>query len=86
MCRHSSIFCDKLLNFKFLLKLIDGYRSLPALWQIKSKEYSDRQKKDSAYETILFLIKYRDYYKEDTKDELRRSKTHFFAGSSFAAH
>ena len=34
----------------------DVYRSLPVLWQIKSKEYSDRQKKDSAYETIV--IKY----------------------------
>ena len=55
---------------KFLLELIDVYRSLPALWQIKSKEYSDRQKKDSAYETLL--IKYREYYKEGTKDELKK--------------
>ena len=31
-----------------LLGLIDVYRSLPALWKIKSKEYSDRQKKDNA--------------------------------------
>lgn len=55
---------------KFLLELIDVYRSLPALWQIKSKEYSDRQRKDSAYETLL--IKYREYYKEGTKDELKK--------------
>ncbi|GFO50157.1 hypothetical protein PoB_007666200 [Plakobranchus ocellatus] len=55
---------------KFLLELIDMYRSLPALWQIKSKEYSDRQTKDSAYETLLH--KYREYYKEGTKDELKK--------------
>ena len=55
---------------KFLLDLIDVYRSLPALWQIKSIEYSDRQKKDSAYETTL--TKYREYYKEGTKDELKK--------------
>ena len=54
---------------KFLLELIDVYRSLPALWQIKSNEYSERQKRDSAYETLL--IKYREYYKEGTKDELK---------------
>ena len=42
---------------KFLLELIDVYRSLFALWKIEGKEYSERQKKDSAYETLL--IKYR---------------------------
>ena len=38
---------------KLLIQLIDLYRSLPALWQIKSKEYRDRQDEDSAHETLL---------------------------------
>ena len=55
------------------------------LWQIKSKKYSDKQKKDSEYETLL--IKHREYYKEGTKVELKKKLNAFlFAGSSFAAH
>ena len=99
MCRHSSIFCVKLLSVqekdlswrrvkkrvKILLELIDGY-SFPALSQIKSKEYSYRQKKDSAYETLL--IKYREYYKKGTKDKQLKKKLNafLFASSSFAGH
>ena len=53
-----------------LLELIDVYRSLPALWKIKSKEFSDREKKDTEYETLL--NKYCEYYKEDRKEELKK--------------
>jgi hypothetical protein len=38
---------------KFLLECIEVYRNLPALWKVKSKEYSDRNKKDAAYGTLL---------------------------------
>ena len=31
---------------KFHLELIDVYRSLPQLWNVKSNCYSDRNKKD----------------------------------------
>ena len=49
---------------------MDAYKSLSALWKIKSKENSGRQKKDTACETLL--NKYRKYYKEGTKEELKK--------------
>ena len=55
---------------KFLLELIDVYRNLPSLWKIKSKDYGDRNIKDRDYETLL--IEYREYYKEGTKEELKK--------------
>ena len=55
---------------KFLLELIVVYRNLPSLWKIKSKDYGDRNIKDRDYETLL--IEYREYYKEGTKEELKK--------------
>lgn len=55
---------------QFLLEVIDLYRQLPALWKIKSDDYSNRNKKDQAYESLL--EKYRERYKEATKDELKK--------------
>ena len=46
------------------------YKSLPALWKIKSKDYSDRQKKYTMHETVF--TKYLEYYKEGTKKELKK--------------
>lgn len=43
---------------QFLTEFIETYKNLPCLWRIKSKEYSDREKKNQAY-TILI-----DKYKE----------------------
>ena len=54
---------------KFLLEVIDRYRQLPALWKIKSDDYSNRNKKEQAYESLL--QKYREWYKEATKDDLK---------------
>lgn len=60
---------------KFLLELIDLYRSLPALWKVKAKEYSDRNKKAIAYERLL--VKYREWYKDGKKDELKKKINSF---------
>jgi hypothetical protein len=45
------------MNRKFLLEFIEQYRSLPCLWKIKSREYSDRIKKDQAYGQLLAKLK-----------------------------
>ena len=52
----------------FLLELIDIYRSFRALWKVKRKEYSDRNKEDDAYERLF--LKFCEWYKDGTKDEL----------------
>ena len=33
---------------KFILEVIEVYRSLPALWNVKSKDYSNRTKKKNS--------------------------------------
>ena len=55
---------------KFTLELIDVYHGLPELWKVKSKEYSDRDKKEAAYDTLL--LKYKEWYTEATKDDLKK--------------
>jgi len=44
---------------KFILACNEVYNSLPALWNIKSKDYSIRMKKNEQYEQLL--RKYRDF-------------------------
>ncbi|XP_076058392.1 uncharacterized protein LOC143035331 isoform X4 [Oratosquilla oratoria] len=55
---------------QFLLGIIQLYRDLPVLWQVKSKEYSDRQKKNSAYEVLV--KKYNEKYPGATRDDVRK--------------
>lgn len=55
---------------KFTLELIGVYQGLPELWKVKTKDYSDRDKKDAAYDTLL--IKYNEWYPEATKDDLKK--------------
>lgn len=40
---------------KMMMEIIDVYRSLSALWKIKSDEYSDREKK-AEIPVILWLV------------------------------
>lgn len=44
-------------NREFATEFISLYRSLPVLWQIKSKDYSDRNKKNAAYEVMINKLK-----------------------------
>ncbi|KAG8318306.1 hypothetical protein J6590_006622 [Homalodisca vitripennis] len=45
---------------KFLLEVIEVYRSLPALWDNKCKDYSNRIKKNEQYDELL--QKYNERY------------------------
>lgn len=42
---------------EFISEFINMYQSLPCLWKIKSKEYSDRNKKNEAYEKLVEKLK-----------------------------
>ncbi len=41
------------LSKEFLTEFIELYKSYPCLWQTKSKDYKDRNKKDKAYGDLL---------------------------------
>jgi hypothetical protein len=36
-----------------MCEFIEVYRSLPALWQVKSNEYCDRNKRNEAYDILV---------------------------------
>ncbi|XP_055844806.1 uncharacterized protein LOC129911143 isoform X3 [Episyrphus balteatus] len=56
------------MDKNFILEFIQVYRSLPALWNVKSRDYSNRNLKNEQYETLL--KKYNEKYPEATKKEL----------------
>lgn len=51
---------------EFLTEFIQLYQQFPCLWQVKSKEYSDRNKKNAAYEELV--IKMKEVDKNATKE------------------
>ncbi|KAL1516305.1 hypothetical protein ABEB36_000224 [Hypothenemus hampei] len=48
-------------SHEFLSEFIKLYRSFPCLWQIKSKQYSDRDKKRQAYDILIQKYKEVDH-------------------------
>jgi hypothetical protein len=52
---------------KFILECIKVYHSLPALWNIKSKDYRNNNKKEQ-YEHLL--RKYRERFPDADKNQL----------------
>lgn len=66
------------ISRKFLLEFIEIYRSFPCLWKIKSREYSDRIKKDKAYEQLLKKLKEVDV--DATKEEVKKKIDSLRAG------
>ncbi|KAL4125887.1 hypothetical protein QTP88_010124 [Uroleucon formosanum] len=50
---------DKQTPRDFLREFIELYQSFPCLWLVKSKEYSDRKKKNLAYEEMV--KKYKEF-------------------------
>lgn len=48
---------DKFTNPEFLQRFIESYRQMPCLWKVKSKEYSDRNKKHEALSKLSELCK-----------------------------
>ncbi|CAG9787482.1 unnamed protein product [Diatraea saccharalis] len=55
---------------KFILECIRLYRDLPALWNMKSKSYYERGKKNASYN--ILLKKYREVYPDATKLDIRK--------------
>lgn len=45
------------MSRKILEEFIDLYKSYPCLWQIKSKEYHDRQLREAAYKVLIGKLK-----------------------------
>lgn len=48
------------MSREFLTEFIELYREHPCLWRVKSKEYSDRNKKNCAYEKLVEKLKEAD--------------------------
>ena len=42
---------------EFLTEFIALYESFPCIWRVKSKDYSDRDKKGNAYESLVEKFK-----------------------------
>lgn len=55
---------------EFIVECIQLYRDLPTLWNIKSKIYHDRVKKNNAYD--LLLDKYKEMFPEATKEDVKK--------------
>ena len=55
---------------KFLIEVLGVYRTLPALWRIKSDDYSNRDKKAKAYD--ILLQKYREHFTSATLEDLKK--------------
>ena len=55
---------------EFILKCLDVYQSLPALWKVKSDEYSKRVKKDAVYAVLVekFKEKCPNFTRDDVKN------------------
>lgn len=59
---------DKKAEKQFIVEFIEVYRGLPALWDVKCKDYSNRAKKGQQYEVLI--KKYREKYPDAEKQEV----------------
>ncbi|KAG5863760.1 hypothetical protein JTB14_030617 [Gonioctena quinquepunctata] len=55
---------------QFLREFIELYKTFPCLWQVKSAEYSDRNKKSQAYE--ILIEKYREIDEAANKETVQK--------------
>lgn len=60
---------------EFFAEFIELYQSFPCLWQVKSKDYSNRDKKNQAY--IALVNKYKEVNPEATKELVTRKINSF---------
>ena len=67
---------DKKAKKEFIVEFIEVYRFLPALWDVKCKDYSNRAKKGEQYDVLI--EKYRENYPDAEKQEVVK-KNKFFA-------
>ncbi|KAL4130843.1 hypothetical protein QTP88_008222 [Uroleucon formosanum] len=61
-----SLIENTIFELDMFIKFIDLYKSYPCLWQIKSKEYHDRQLRETAYKVLVEKLK--ESESEETKD------------------
>ncbi|XP_022201818.2 uncharacterized protein LOC111058586 [Nilaparvata lugens] len=60
--------CETKSEKQFILEFIDMYRGLPALWNVKCKDYSNRDKKAEQYEVLI--EKYRERHPNADRKEV----------------
>jgi hypothetical protein len=60
---------------QFILECTEVYKTFPALWDIQCKDYSNRQKKNDAYD--ILVEKYRERNPEAGREEYEISLIHF---------
>ncbi|XP_047543352.1 uncharacterized protein LOC125075687 [Vanessa atalanta] len=60
----------KVKEREFIVECIQLYRELPSLWNVKSKEYHNRDKKKVDYETLL--SKYKEMFPKASKDDVKK--------------
>jgi hypothetical protein len=57
---------------QFLIEFVELYWSLECVWKVKSKEYSDRVKKEQAYDVLVTRVKTVD--KDANRDTAAKNK------------
>jgi hypothetical protein len=64
---------------KFIVQLIKVYKSLPALWNKKSKVYNNRTKKNEAYQQLLckYIEREPNAVKKDVVRKINSLRTNF---------
>ncbi|XP_063381710.1 uncharacterized protein LOC134668132 [Cydia fagiglandana] len=60
----------KLKERELIKECIKLYRSLPSLWNVKSKVYYDRERKKKAY--AVLLSKYREMFPDATREDVKK--------------
>lgn len=58
------------MSMNFLPKFIEAYKTHRCLWKVKSKEYSNKQLKDAAYQELVELV--REVAPDCTVDYIKR--------------
>lgn len=69
-CKMSEQKNPKVKEREFICECIQLFRELPSLWNVKSKEYHDRDKKNIAYESLL--SKYKEMFPQASKDDVKK--------------
>lgn len=70
---------DKRADKQFICEFIEVYRSLPALWDAKCKDYTNRTRKGEQYDVLLekYREKYPDAEKPDVVKKINSLRTNF---------
>ena len=61
---------DKKAEKEFIVEFIEMYRGLPALWDVKCKDYTSRAKNEEQYDVLI--EKYREKYPDAEKQVVKK--------------